>query len=60
MLHDHLERIPLQNGFVADLSMVGGLSFDLAGEVQLSLWNRNAHSVVEKKYLPNFFKRNQN
>lgn len=49
MLHDHLERIPLQNGFVADLSMVGGLSFDLAGEVQLSLWNRNAHSVVEKK-----------
>jgi len=49
LLHDHFEFISLQNGFVAELSMIGGLSFDLAGEVQLSLWNRNAHSVVEKK-----------
>ncbi|XP_059476430.1 microsomal triacylglycerol transfer protein [Neocloeon triangulifer] len=48
LLHDHFELINLQNGLVAELSMTGGMSFDLAGEVQLSLWNRNAHSVVEK------------
>lgn len=48
-LQDHMQVVALQNGFVAEISLLGGLSFDLAGEIQLSLWNRNAHSVVEKK-----------
>lgn len=49
LLHDHRELLPLQTGFIADITLLGGMSFELAGEVQLSLWNRNAHSLVEKK-----------
>lgn len=49
LLHDHRELLPLQTGFIADITLLGGMSFELAGEVQLSLWNRNAHSIVEKK-----------
>ncbi|KAJ1529162.1 hypothetical protein ONE63_005970 [Megalurothrips usitatus] len=48
LLHDHKELLPLQTGFIADITLLGGMSFELAGEVQLSLWNRNAHSLVEK------------
>ncbi|XP_034249467.1 microsomal triglyceride transfer protein large subunit isoform X2 [Thrips palmi] len=48
LLHDHRELLPLQTGFIADITLLGGMSFELAGEVQLSLWSRNAHSTVEK------------
>ncbi|XP_049803049.1 microsomal triacylglycerol transfer protein isoform X2 [Schistocerca nitens] len=48
LLHDHLQYLPLQPGFVAELSLIGAVSFDLSGQIQLSLWNRNAHSLVEK------------
>lgn len=48
LLHDHRELLPLQTGFIADITLLGGMSFELAGEVQISLWNRNAHSLVEK------------
>ncbi|XP_066994605.2 microsomal triacylglycerol transfer protein isoform X2 [Anabrus simplex] len=48
LLHDHLQYIPLQTGFIAEISLYGTLSFDLSGQIQLSLWNRNANSLVEK------------
>ncbi|XP_063244373.1 microsomal triacylglycerol transfer protein isoform X2 [Bacillus rossius redtenbacheri] len=48
LLQDHLEYIPLQTGFVAELSLVGAVSFDLSGQIQLSLWYKTAHSLVEK------------
>jgi microsomal triglyceride transfer protein large subunit len=49
LLQDHLQYLPLQSGFIAELSLMGVVSFDLSGQIQLSLWNRNAHSLVEKK-----------
>ncbi|RZF39851.1 hypothetical protein LSTR_LSTR000499 [Laodelphax striatellus] len=48
LLQDHTQQIPLESGFIADLSFIGGVSFDLAGQIQFSLWNRNAQSLVEK------------
>lgn len=47
--HDHLEYITLQNGLVVQLQLHGAVSFDLSGQIQMSLWNRNAHSLVEQK-----------
>jgi microsomal triglyceride transfer protein large subunit len=49
LLQDHLQYLPLQSGFIAELNLMGVVSFDLSGQIQLSLWNRNAHSLVEKK-----------
>jgi microsomal triglyceride transfer protein large subunit len=51
LLQDHLQYLPLQNGFIEELKLTGVVSFDLSGQIQLSLWNRNAHSLVEKKYV---------
>ncbi|XP_077284119.1 microsomal triacylglycerol transfer protein isoform X2 [Arctopsyche grandis] len=48
LLHDHAEWITLGNGITAELKMLGTASFDLAGQVQLSIWSRVAHSLVEK------------
>ncbi|XP_071445116.1 microsomal triacylglycerol transfer protein isoform X2 [Hetaerina americana] len=48
LLLDHYQTILLQNGFATSISLQGAVSFDLAGQVQLSMWNRNAQSVVEK------------
>ncbi|XP_069705721.1 microsomal triacylglycerol transfer protein isoform X2 [Periplaneta americana] len=48
LLQDHLQYLPLQTGFIAELNLMGVVSFDLSGQIQLSLWNRNAHSLVEK------------
>lgn len=53
MLQDHSEWITLSNGITAELKLLGTASFDLAGEIQLSIWSRVAHSVVEKKYVFN-------
>jgi microsomal triglyceride transfer protein large subunit len=51
LLQDHLQCLPLQSGFITELKLIGFMSFDLSGQIQLSLWNRNAHSLVEKKYV---------
>ncbi|KAL1464053.1 hypothetical protein WDU94_003737 [Cyamophila willieti] len=49
LLHDHSQFIPLEGGFIAELSLHGGLSFELGGLITMSLWNRNAQSLVEKR-----------
>ncbi|XP_015591483.1 microsomal triglyceride transfer protein large subunit isoform X2 [Cephus cinctus] len=46
-LHRHKEFIPLSSGFIAEIDVDGAASFDLAGKIQLSLWSRNAQSLVE-------------
>ncbi|XP_044004601.1 microsomal triglyceride transfer protein large subunit isoform X2 [Aphidius gifuensis] len=46
-LHHHRELIPLCSGFIADIEVDGALSFDLSGQIQLSLWSRNAQSLVQ-------------
>ncbi|XP_044272344.1 microsomal triglyceride transfer protein large subunit [Tribolium madens] len=48
LLQDHLEFIRLGPGFVAELNLKGGLSFDLSGNIEISLWGRTADSNVEK------------
>lgn len=46
-LYSHNEYVPLGSGFVAEIDIQGAVSFELAGEIQLSLWSRNARSLVE-------------
>lgn len=46
-LHRHREIISLSSGFMVEIEVEGAISFDLAGQVQLSLWSRNAKSLVE-------------
>lgn len=46
-LHNYNEFVPLASGFVAELDVQGAMSFDLAGQIQLSLWSRNAQSLVD-------------
>ncbi|KAI9556949.1 hypothetical protein GHT06_016743 [Daphnia sinensis] len=47
LLQDHRQAVVLQSGFIAVLDMRGSVSFDFGGEIQISIWNRNSHSVVE-------------
>lgn len=46
-LYSHSEYVPLGSGFVAEIDVQGAVSFDLAGKIELSLWSRNANSLVE-------------
>lgn len=46
-LHRHREFVPLGSGFVAQVEVDGAASFDLAGKIELSLWSRNAESLVD-------------
>lgn len=47
LLQDHRQAVVLQSGFIAVLDIRGSVSFDFGGEIQISIWNRNSHSVVE-------------
>ena len=47
LLQDHNQYIPLQNGLTAEMILTGVISYDFAGQAEVSLWNRNAHSLVE-------------
>lgn len=49
ILHDHQETIRLQNGATVTLTVLGAVSIDLNGQIQLSIWNKNAHCQVNKK-----------
>lgn len=46
-LYSHSEYVPLGSGFVAEIDVQGAVSFDLAGKIELSLWSRNANSLVD-------------
>lgn len=46
-LYNHNQYVPLGSGFVVEVDVQGAVSFDLAGQIQLSLWSRNARSLVE-------------
>ncbi|OAD56739.1 Microsomal triglyceride transfer protein large subunit [Eufriesea mexicana] len=48
-IHNHNEYIPLTSGIVAEVDVQGAVSFDLAGQIQMSLWYRNAESLVDLK-----------
>ncbi|KAJ6646520.1 Microsomal triacylglycerol transfer protein [Pseudolycoriella hygida] len=48
LLHDHEQTLRLQNGASLHINVLGTLSLDLNGQIQISLWNRNAHCQVNK------------
>lgn len=49
VLQDHYETIRLQNGAFVNLNVLGAISIDLNGQIQMSLWNKNAHCQINKK-----------
>lgn len=46
---DQSHSVVLQTGINVDLSLKGALSTELAGSVEVSMWNKNAHAVVQNK-----------
>ena len=46
LVSDYYQSASLINGFLVEQQLRGALSLDLSGEIQISLWNRNSHSVV--------------
>lgn len=47
MMMDHHQFVALLNGLVLELKLQGVISLDMTGSIQISLWNRNSHSVVK-------------
>ncbi|XP_070544381.1 microsomal triglyceride transfer protein large subunit-like [Ptychodera flava] len=46
LLHDKSQRLLLQSGINIDSQLRGGLSLDLSGSVEISLWDRTSISLV--------------
>ena len=49
LLQDHSERLHLSNGLVAELDVLGVLSLSLDGSMTVSLWNKNAQSLIKNR-----------
>ncbi|KAG8184292.1 hypothetical protein JTE90_008977 [Oedothorax gibbosus] len=49
LIMDQSHSVVLQNGISVDLSLKGALSTELAGSVEVSMWNKNAHAVVKNR-----------
>lgn len=49
LIHDHEAYVVLHNGFSIHLELSSANSVDLFGNVELSLWNRNARTKIHKK-----------
>lgn len=49
LLQDHKQIIALNNGALLDFSALGAISVDLNGKIEISLWYKNANSVVVQK-----------
>ena len=46
---DEVLRIPLANGIIVDIDLKGTLSLDLSGSLVVSLWNKNAKSLIRNR-----------
>ncbi|KAF6207473.1 hypothetical protein GE061_015919 [Apolygus lucorum] len=49
LLEDEVVKIPLAIGYYASVTTEVGASVDLSGKIEISLWNRNAESLVQNK-----------
>lgn len=47
LLHDHKQYIPLASGDLVQLDFSSSASFELAAQIDFSIWNRNAKSLVQ-------------
>lgn len=48
LMHDHEEFIILQDGTTIYFNLVSANSIDLSGQIEFSIWNRNAHTEINK------------
>ncbi|XP_066137912.1 microsomal triacylglycerol transfer protein isoform X2 [Euwallacea fornicatus] len=48
LTQDHREYLRLGNGFIVEIDLKGSVSFDLSGKIEVSIWNRNAQSLIKK------------
>ena len=51
LLQDHLQEIPLQNGLSARLSVLAAVTFDLAGKIEVSMWNRASQAELDNRWV---------
>uniref|UniRef100_A0A0A9Y1A6 Microsomal triglyceride transfer protein large subunit n=1 Tax=Lygus hesperus TaxID=30085 RepID=A0A0A9Y1A6_LYGHE len=49
LLEDEVVKIPLAIGYYASVTTEVGASVDLSAKIEISLWNRNAESLVQNK-----------
>jgi len=49
LLQDDSSNFLLSNGIQVGLDMMGGLSFDLSGKADISIWSRTGNTLVENK-----------
>ncbi|CAG0886035.1 unnamed protein product [Cyprideis torosa] len=49
ILHDHQQKLPLGNGLMAALSLLGITTVDFAGQGEVSLWYKTAHCLVDNR-----------
>ncbi|CAG9865398.1 unnamed protein product [Phyllotreta striolata] len=48
LLQDQSEYVRLGSGLIGKIDIKGAASLDLSGQIEISLWNRNARSLVRK------------
>ncbi|XP_066259661.1 microsomal triacylglycerol transfer protein [Euwallacea similis] len=48
LIQDHKEYLRLGNGFIVEIDLKGSVSFDLSGKIEVSIWGRNAKSLIKK------------
>ncbi|CAG9774022.1 unnamed protein product [Ceutorhynchus assimilis] len=48
LVQDHEDYLRLGNGFLVQINLKGAVSFDLSGKIEVSIWNRNAQSLIKK------------
>ena len=50
-----MQKIKLRFGLIIDFIVQSTASFDLSGQIVISIWNRNSYSSIQKKLVDTFF-----
>ncbi|KAL1497490.1 hypothetical protein ABEB36_008445 [Hypothenemus hampei] len=48
LIQDYKKSLRLGNGFIIEVDIKTVVSFDLSGQITISIWNRNAQSLIKK------------
>lgn len=49
LLQDYQDLLYLGNGLIAEVNTLGALSLDLSGSLTVSLWSKNAESLIRNR-----------
>jgi len=49
LVQDYQDVLYLSNGLIAEVNTLGVLSLDLSGSLTVSLWNKNAESLIRNR-----------